>query len=255
MVHPDVAGFGVAADAYERGRPDYPVEVVTFLASAAGLGPGSVVVDLAAGTGKFTRLLHSALDGRGVNIVAVEPVAEMRAHLEASLPDVEAVDGTAESMPLPDGSADCVTAAQAFHWFANDEALAEIARVLRPNGKLALVWNMRDLTQPLQAEIGRLVTSYRSDRTPSHGSGKWRSVIDASPLFGIDEELLVPYVQMVSRVTAVDRVASTSFVALLPEDQKRELLAGVEAALPESAGEEPTVELHYVTEAFVCGRR
>jgi ubiquinone/menaquinone biosynthesis C-methylase UbiE len=131
-------GFARSADAYERARPDYPAEAIAWLAERVGLGPGRTVVDLAAGTGKLTRPLAD----NGARVIAVEPVAEMRAALPAS---VEALDGTAESIPLDDGSVDLVTVAQAFHWFDGDAALAEIARVLRPEGRLVIEIMHRDL--------------------------------------------------------------------------------------------------------------
>src|SRR5262249_15575872 len=125
--------FADVAGAYERGRPGYPDEAVSWL-----VGDGwSEVVDLGAGTGKLTR----SLVVRGHGVTAVEPLDEMRAHLEDVLPNVRALNGRAEEIPLPDESADVVVSAQAFHWFDHDAALPEIARVLRPGGRLALVWN------------------------------------------------------------------------------------------------------------------
>src|SRR5580658_1043506 len=111
-VHPDVAGFATSAEAYERGRPDYPTAAVDWIFEQAGLGPGSVVVDLAAGTGKLTR----AVVGRGAHVVAVEPVPEMRNQLRAAVEGIEVMDGTADDTGLPGDWADCVTVAQAFHW-------------------------------------------------------------------------------------------------------------------------------------------
>jgi SAM-dependent methyltransferase len=249
-VHPDVAGFGTSADAYERGRPDYPSAGVDWIFEQAGLGPGSVVVDLAAGTGKLTR----ALIGRGARVTAVEPVPEMRMQLRAALPGVEATDGTADDMGLPGNWADCVTVAQAFHWFATDKALAEIARVLRPHGHLALIWNQRDLEQHLQAELSRIVGPYRQD-TPSHASGEWRPVIDASTLFDAPLEFHVPHVQVASRSMLVDRAASTSFIARLPAEERAALLAEVAALVAGAAGEDATVELAYITDVYVVARR
>src|SRR5690606_25154234 len=131
---PDAAaeGFGRGAEAYESARPSYPPDAVGEIATVCDVGPGRRVLDLAAGTGKLTRLLVPT----GAEVVAVEPVAEMRAVLSAVLPGVEALDGTAEAIPLPDASVDAVTVAQAFHWFDPPVALAEIARVLRPGGTL-----------------------------------------------------------------------------------------------------------------------
>jgi SAM-dependent methyltransferase len=249
-VHPDVAGFATSAEAYERGRPDYPGAAVDWIFEQAGLGPGAVVVDLAAGTGKLTRELVA----RGAHVLAVEPVAEMRMQLRAALPGVEAVDGTADDTGLPGDWADCVTVAQAFHWFATDPALAEIARVLRPQGFLSLIWNRRDLNQPLQAEISRILGPSRRD-TPTHVSGEWRRVIDASALFAPAAELHVPHVQTVSRSVLVDRAASTSFIARLPEEERAALLGEVAALVPAGMGEDAIAELEYVTDVYLLGRR
>jgi SAM-dependent methyltransferase len=120
-------GFGSAADRYERGRPGYPADAVSFVIDELVIAPGRTVVDLAAGTGKFT----VAIAPSGARIVAVEPVAEMRSVLERNVPGVDALDGTAESMPLEDASADAVVVAQAFHWFDGARAIPEIRRVLR----------------------------------------------------------------------------------------------------------------------------
>jgi SAM-dependent methyltransferase len=131
------ASFARSAEAYERARTGYAPEAVAFLVERLGLGPGRVVLDLAAGTGKLARQLVPS----GARVVAVEPLAEMRSLIPAG---IEALDGTAEAIPLPDDFADAVTVAQAFHWFDAEAALPEIERVLRPGGLLALVSNRRE---------------------------------------------------------------------------------------------------------------
>jgi SAM-dependent methyltransferase len=150
--------FGTAAAAYDRGRPGYPDDAVEWLLSRAATDDGALpdVVDLGAGTGKFT----ASLVGRAASVTAVEPDALMRGALAARLPGVTALDGSAESIPLGDASADIVTMAQAWHWVDPDAASAEVARVLRPGGVLALVWNVRaetgwvaDLTRVIGSSI------------------------------------------------------------------------------------------------------
>jgi SAM-dependent methyltransferase len=101
--------FAGVAGVYEQARPSYPPEAVSWIVERAGLGPGTVICDLAAGTGKLTRLLIPS----GAHVIAVEPVREMRQQLEASVAGVGALEGTAESLPLADASVDCVTVAQA----------------------------------------------------------------------------------------------------------------------------------------------
>src|SRR5579885_2647743 len=165
-VHPvAAAGFGAAADVYERARPSYPQAAVDWLVARAGLGPGRTVVDVGAGTGKLTRLLVPT----GARVVAVEPLPEMRALIEGA----EVLEGTAEELPLDDASADVITVAQAFHWFDHDRALPELHRVLRPVGVLALFWNMRDLDHPLQRGVEDLLTPVRDGLVPQR-EGRWR---------------------------------------------------------------------------------
>src|SRR6478752_5964079 len=139
------ASFGGVADVYERARPGYPVDAVRWL---AGEEPCDVV-DLGAGTGKLTRSLVDL----GHRVTAVEPLAEMLDQLRVAVPEATALQGGAEAIPLPTESADVVTAAQAFHWFDHGPALREIARVLRPGGHVALVWNTRDEGVPWVARL------------------------------------------------------------------------------------------------------
>jgi SAM-dependent methyltransferase len=140
LQHPESRSFELVADLYERARPEYPKEAVAWVASTLGLGTESTIVDLGAGTGKLTRALLAV----GARVIAVEPGDAMRAELERALPEVEAVRGAAENIPLANGSVECVAVGQAFHWFRHDEALPELHRVLRPGGGLALLWNSRD---------------------------------------------------------------------------------------------------------------
>jgi SAM-dependent methyltransferase len=131
--HSAAPSFARVAEAYERARPEYAPEAVAYLVERLG----SVVLDLGAGTGKLARQLAAC----GLDVVAVEPLAEMRALIPAG---IETLAGTAEAIPLPEASVDAVTVAQAFHWFDEQKALAEIERVLRPGGLLAVVSNRRE---------------------------------------------------------------------------------------------------------------
>ena len=151
-------GFEKEAQAYARGRPDYPAALSAWLAQALGLGPGREVADVGAGTGKFTALLATT----GATVVGVEPVDAMRAKIDAlQLPTLRAVAGTAQAIPLPSCTLDAVVCAQAFHWFATREALDEFHRVLRPGGKLGLVWNVRDESVDWVAELTTIITPTR----------------------------------------------------------------------------------------------
>ena len=231
-------GFARSAQAYERGRPSYPDAAVDRLVAAL---PGTEVIDLAAGTGKLTR----AFVARGLDVTAVEPVAEMRAAIE--LP-ARVVDGTAEAIPLPDASADAVTVAQAFHWFDGERALAEIRRVLRPGGVLALIWNGRNMDDEIHQRISALLEPHRGN-APAHHDGHSRDVIAASPYFGPLREETFANEQIVDADGLADRVGSVSFVASMPEPGRASLLADVRALA--GVG---TVSLRYVVELQLTTR-
>jgi SAM-dependent methyltransferase len=235
------AGFGHGAEAYERGRPGYPSDAVAWLTEKLGLGPGRTVVDLGAGTGKLSRLLVET----GVQVVAVEPVEEMRRFLE-TVAGVEALAGTAEAIPLPDASADACTIAQAFHWFEQDAALAEIHRVLRPGSALALVWNRLDEADPLTAAFGAILARHRGH--PRIDS-VWQESFDRTGLFTPAERRAFPNAQELDAETIADRLASESSIAVLPDEQRRQALLEVRALAP------GTVVLRYVTEVYVSNRR
>ncbi|WP_344413238.1 class I SAM-dependent methyltransferase [Amycolatopsis minnesotensis] len=143
--------FGAEAAAYAEHRPDYPVAALEWGLPGGGRGR---ILDLAAGTGKLTGNLLSL---GGVTVIAVEPDDGMRAELSRRLPAVEAYPGTAERIPLPDNSVDAVFAGQAFHWFDVSSALTEIARILRPGGTVAALWNHDDESVPWVAAFSALV--------------------------------------------------------------------------------------------------
>lgn len=245
-VHRTAAAFAGAAAEYERGRPGYPEEAVGWLAERLGLSAGRTVLDLAAGTGKLTRQLVAT----GAEVVAVEPLDEMRAELAAAVPAARALAGTAEQIPLADGSVDAVTVAQAYHWFDPPQALREIHRVLRSGRAFALVWNGRDLDDPLQAAIGDLLEPLRQaadlkDADPEADFAR-------SGLFSPPEKRRFVHEQDLIAERVLDRVASTSVVAALAPDEREGLLGNVSALL---AGEKGPIVLRYVTEVFVSDRR
>ena len=136
------------------------------------------MLDLAAGTGKLTRQIAPS----GAELVAVEPIAEMRAKLEASSPDVEALDGTAEAIPLPNHSVDAVVVGQAFHWFDGVRAVSEIRRVLRPGGALGLIWQARDPRLPWIERLDEIIDR-ADDGHPRFRTWRWRDAFDRTALF------------------------------------------------------------------------
>ncbi|HVD66256.1 MAG TPA: class I SAM-dependent methyltransferase [Gaiellaceae bacterium] len=250
-IHEAARGFELAPKPYEIGRPTYPPDAVARLVAELGIGPDKRVVDLAAGTGKLTRLLAST----GASLVAVEPVGAMRAALSAALPDVEAVAGTAEAIPLPDASVDAVTVGQAFHWFDGDAALAEIHRVLRPGGRLGLVWNVKDESVDWIEKLGGIMESYRGD-APRVASGAWKEAFDRTRLFTPLERARFSFVHEADFAAVVARVTSVSFIASLPPAEFARVVERVRTLLathPETQGR-TTFELPYRTGAYWCER-
>jgi SAM-dependent methyltransferase len=224
-------GFAKEAQAYERGRPEYPAAVDHWLREDLHLDSTRTVVDLGAGTGKFTRRLLTT----GANTIAVEPVEEMLAQLTQALPAVAARRGTAEAIPLGDQTADAIVCAQAFHWFATPAALKEIQRVLRPGGSLGLIWNVRDESSDWSARMTRIMAPYEGN-TPRHRSGEWQGLFPAAG-FGPLREKYFPHAHIgPPEQVIVDRVLSVSFIAALePQEQHvvaaqlRELIASTPA--------------------------
>ena len=235
-LHPATRGFGLAADAYERGRPDYPAAAIQWLVEKLGIGPGRTVLDLAAGTGKLTRLLVPT----GAEVIAVEPIAEMRAKIEGA----RVLEGTAEAIPLPDASVDAVTVAQAFHWFRPDEALAEIHRVLRPGGGLGLIWNVRDESNALNAGASAIIAPLEAG-VPRGRKRDWAKVIGATETADFSHE------QLLDEEAYVQRFTSISFVASAPEEARADVAAQLRA-LAREAG--TPIRLPYVTELYLATR-
>lgn len=248
QVHPVAAvGFQQSAEAYERARPAYPHAAVQWLADQLDLRPGRKVVDVAAGTGKLTRMLVPT----GATVVAVEPVLEMCDVLATAVPDVAVVAGTVEQLPLPRACVDVVTVAQAFHWFDGAQALAEIHRVLRPGGWLALVWNRRNLQDPLHQAIDHIIDPYRGD-TPSHHREHWRRPLQETRLFDQHQEAAFANEQALDADGLVDRVMSTSFLAVLPPIEQEQVLASLGAVAARHTG---LLVLPYRTEIQAFARR
>ncbi|NNA56220.1 class I SAM-dependent methyltransferase [Pseudomonas koreensis] len=213
--HSAAAGYRIAADTYVKGRPDYPPQVSQWLTQTLGLDRHKTVIDLGAGTGKFTGRLAAT----GAQVIAVEPVAQMLEKLSAAWPEVLAVSGTATDLPLPDTSVDVVVCAQAFHWFATTQALTEIARVLKPGGKLGLIWNLRDTQVSWVPKLDAIVNAQEGD-TPRYYTGQWRQAFP-HPAFGPLQVQRFHHGHTGSPEDVIfNRVRSTSFIAALPQAQR-----------------------------------
>jgi SAM-dependent methyltransferase len=234
--HERSLSFGAEAAAYERGRPSYPPEAIDWL-----LPPGARdVLDLGAGTGKLTTRLVE----RGLDVIAVDPIAEMLELLSTSLPETPALLGTAEQIPLPDSSVDAVLVAQAWHWFDPERAVAEVARVLRPGGRLGLVWNTRDERSGWVKDLGRII---------GHEDHPFNDTVTLPAPFTDVERHHIEWTNYLTPQALIDLVASRSYCITAPAeartktlDQVRELLA-THPALANSTG----LALPYIT---VCIR-
>ena len=193
------------------------------------------MVDLGAGTGKFTRDLVE----RGLRVTAVEPVQGMREVLERVLPDIRVLDGTAEAIPLADGEADAVTVAQAFHWFDPPRALPEIHRVLRPGGLVVLIWNVRDHTHEIHQRYAETIRPYRGGDYPEMQS--YARYLAESDLFHGYVEHGFRHAQLLDADGLVARAESVSFIAALPVEERAALLEEVRALAPEGEFEFPYI--------------
>jgi ubiquinone/menaquinone biosynthesis C-methylase UbiE len=221
-------GFQRAAAEYERGRPGYPPEAVERMRREIGIEAGQTVVDLAAGTGKLTRLLAQLLPAE---VIAVEPIAGMRAQLQQAVPGVTALDGTAEEIPLPDAAAHAVFVAQAFHWFRVAEAASEIARVLDAGGALAIVRNQEveaDTATGVAAALA-LVRERVHFRSPRHRT--WRDELEQTGVFEPFQEWTVAN-DVVQDIEAFrHRIASRSYIGAMDDGERAQLLDEVQAVL------------------------
>jgi len=244
-------GFSAGAEAYARGRPDYPLAMVGWLEQALGLARGQRVLDLGAGGGKFL----PSLKATGATVVAVEPVAEMRAELARAHPNVEALEGTAEAIPLPDQSVDAVVCATAFHWFASEAALAEIRRVLKVKHTLGLVWNVRDERVNWVVELTNIIKPYEGDAM-RYGRGEWRRLFPGSGFGPLSETRFENPARGPAEDVIVTRTLSTSFIAALGEDERSRVadrIRALIAATPALAGKAKVV-YPYVTAAYASMR-
>jgi SAM-dependent methyltransferase len=168
----------------------------------------------------------------------------MRDALRRQVPGVLALAGQAEEVPLPQDSVDAIVAGQSFHWFDGPRALAEFHRVMRPGGRLGLVWNRRDLSQPLHQAIDQIIAPHRGD-TPAHDSDHWARAFEGSPLFHPADRLRVPFEQVLDADGFVERVMSISFVAALAGPERESVRARLRALV-----DSQLAPLRHVTEVF-----
>jgi len=227
--------FGSVAEAYDRGRPSYPAEAVAWLSG----GEAKVVLELGAGTGKLTRQLVDA----GHAVFATDPDEAMLEVLRQRVPEVSARTASAEEIPANDRSVDVVVVAQAFHWFDHELALAEIARVLKPGGHVALVWNSRDERIPWVRKMGDLLGRQDLDTSSAQH-------LVHSDLFGFVEEASFKHWQEVNRETILDLARSRSSYLVMAEAAQEEHLAEVRAFYADYGRGMDGMQIPYVTRCY-----
>ncbi len=233
---PDWAhSFGGVAEAYERGRPTYPAEAVSWLLGEQPL----TVLELGAGTGKLTRVIAKL----GHDVHATDPDPAMLQVLEREVPGVRTAEAGAEDIPLGDASVDAVIAGQAFHWFDLDRALPEIARVLRPGGHVCLTWNYRNEKIPWVRRLGALIGTQEHQQDPAQA-------LIFSELFGFVEDKEFSHWQVIDRKSIQDLVLSRSNVAVLDEQGRAAKLAEVLAFYDEYGRGMDGMQLPYVTRCY-----
>ena len=254
MIATAAKGFAKRVPEYEAGRPEYPDALLDDLP----LAESRVVLDLGAGTGKFTKVLAARIaESKGDHtprLFAVEPVREMADRLAARGLPVELRAGSAEAIPLPDGAADLVTCAQSFHWFDYEPASAEIHRVLAPGGHLALIWNLRDERVPWVAALTALFDRHAGS-TRRYASGAWRRILEDAR-FRLVRVTRHEFSYRMGRSGLYDRVFSTSFIAAMPAAEQAAVRGEVDRLMadhPEILAS-GMVEFPYVCELHLLQR-
>jgi SAM-dependent methyltransferase len=236
--------FSNRGEDYAKHRPSYPPEAIT--AVVAGLPPGLLCADVGAGTGISSRLVAD----RGVRVIAVEPNEGMRRAAEPH-PLVDWRDGAAEATGLPDGSVDLVLCAQAFHWFNADLALAEFRRVLKPRGRLCLMWNDRDESDPLTREYGRLILEASENHPAARDRSECGNVIFTTPLFTDARLQVFTHGQPLTLDGLIGRALSASYT---PREGPRHeaLLDGLRRAFEQHRDASGRVTMKYRTRVYTA---
>jgi ubiquinone/menaquinone biosynthesis C-methylase UbiE len=221
--------FDTNANLYNAVRPSYPVEAVEAILNQVTTTKPCRILDLAAGSGIFTKLIFEHKQSANVEIFAAEPVAGMREIFTQSLPHVPIVEGFSTALPYSDDFFDVVTVAQAFHWFADKESITEIHRVLKKKtacgtaGKLALIWNLESADEEWVGKLRDLYEPYDSD-VPQYRKGEWENVFRDQQLFEYPlSKQMFRQNMLVSQPEVWSRVLSKSYITALGEEEQKVL--------------------------------
>lgn len=252
-VHQSAAkGYQSSVNAYQSGRPDYSPKILDWLRDELGVSATATIVDLGAGTGKFTQRLCEISN----NVIAVEPVDAMRAQLSCRLPQVSALEGSATAIPLDDASVDFVVCAQSFHWFATHEAVAEIQRILKPGGRLGLIWNARNENIDWVAALTKIITPFEGD-APRYYKGDWKHPFPAEGLSPLTKQQFTHAHIGCPEDVIVNRFMSVSFIAAQDEPTRSKIETEIRTLItndPALRGKD-SVFFPYVTECFWCEKQ
>ena len=246
MVSPMAVNYANRVNEYVAGRPEYPIELLSDLPLA------DTIIELGAGTGKFTRLL--ALTGK--RILAIEPIDAMAAQIQVDCPPgVELLKGSAEEIPASDSIADIVCCGTSFHWFDYARATCEIYRVLKNNGALALVWNLRNDRVSWVATLGQLINSYPR-KFPHHASGEWKAIFRDARFHSVATKTYA-MTHVVPPSGLVDHALSTCGLAAFPPDEAEIVRNKISAIIEsdQSLTGQKEVEFPYVTELYLFRKR
>lgn len=218
-LHPTAQkGFSLAAELYQKVRPDYPENITYWLQNHLNITQNCTIIDLGSGTGKFLPYLQPLTS----HLITVEPISAMLAQLKQRYPDIQAEQAYSDQLPFPHQFANVITCAQSFHWFANIETLQELHRVLKEDGFLILIWNQRDISINWVNAIAHVLEPFEAD-TPRFHSQTWKHVFQHQNLFKLLHEtsFINQHHGSVEQVV-LNRLLSTSFIAAMPEAKQLE---------------------------------
>jgi SAM-dependent methyltransferase len=235
--------FASTAEQYERARPGYPQDLLDSVFAEIGIDRPRIL-DLGAGTGKLTRQLLTYGD-----VTAVEPLAEMRAQLELMVPSATSLAGSAESIPVQDGSIDVVTVGQAYHWFDQPRANPEIWRVLAAGGHLLALWNTDDNAVPWISELDEIMTRGDGRADKPTEPGWWLPLLEVGPWFTAPVIRLGSMTVVTTKQQLLERMESHSYLSIRPVSERTPVLDEVAALV---ASFPDPFEVPYRTEAYWC---